>query len=275
MAKRNNIDEAILGTSLSTVNELLHGSSLIRDMVSSLINLLKDDNMFLIKTSNGYEDTLLPVRLEMGRKFNMEIAKQRQNELVASCNDDVRMANEEFAKFFEHGIRIQKDVDEAFENYEMSKSAYEEAKERLDEITDIIEEARIKLEEKMLYSQLESIYRNEMNQLVLVHPSATIGQLKKFGNYTTVVTYVDVPEFEQLGIGDSIFSKKKSMSVCIEDFTAKYGGSTPEANKSRMEFVRAAAWYKINEIPIEIIFKDPILEDMLKELDLLEGVTEK
>ncbi|MBR1540569.1 MAG: hypothetical protein IJ629_05355 [Clostridia bacterium] len=108
--------------------------------------------------------------------------------------------------------------------------------------------------------------RQRMDKIVLVHVSATLVQLKKYGEYKMVVSYVDEPMMKILGIVDEVFDEERSKLVDINsDYPKMYGSTTTQLElRSRLAYVRMVAWYMLNDIPYELAYADKMIDELMR-----------
>ena len=109
------------------------------------------------------------------------------------------------------------------------------------------------------FSKLDKISQ-ELTNIVLVHNSATVNQLKKYQHRKMVILKSDVPSLEPIGICDEVFSNE----CHVIDIPYDMADRTPEII-SAIEFVNMMFYFKIQEdVSFDAIYSDEFISRLLR-----------
>ena len=212
------------------------------------------------------QSPLLIRRLEgFNGKFNLETEKGFQDRYVGQFASKLSEQNQTLKASQQKEQVAQEELNQAEADYQQAKVRLDNARARLNSAKKATNHAQDAVADCEAIHQRELERRQRMDKIVLVHVSATLVQLEKYGEYKMVVSYVDEPMMKILGIVDEVFDEERSKLVDIDsDYPEMYGSTTQLELRSRLAYVRMVAWYMLNDIPYELAYADKMIDELMR-----------
>lgn len=225
----------------------------------------------LVNTAFDKEMSPLLIRRIMERmNFSNENERKFQDEYIEVLKRTVAKAQEVVSQSEESENQVRKQFEKTEEEFLKARTAYEQAQRKLESAKKALAYASNTLLEEKECLQQEVDRRKRMDKVVLMHISATLVHLERFGECRIAVSYADEPEMKKLGIVDEIFDEEQAKLVNIEtNHHSLYGETTQADIRSRIAYVRMVAWYMLNDIPYELAYADKVIDNVLKDNGLI------
>lgn len=211
---------------------------------------------------------LLNRRIACNANFSNDVERHFQiayvEELVDKTIDELKFSAEQKKQ---EEVRAQVEVDRAKEKLDSARKAFEKAKAKLEsakKATAYAEEAVAKTE-AVYHHEMERL--ENMDKIILLHPSAVLSQLERYGDYRIIVSYVDEPVFKRLGLVDEIFDKEKASEIGVEVDNL---GIPEEEISSKIAYAQMVAWYWLKDIPCELVYADQTIAKILRHNGLID-----
>lgn len=225
----------------------------------------------LIKQSlKGREMTNLRERLLFGKIADNSREVMFQEDLLSFIKGDIEQARGTAGECKDLMSKKEAERQEAYEAFLKAKSNLEKAEQELKDAETALKKAQADQEALEESARLAEKRKDNIDTVVLLHRSASLGQLMDYSLSKIVVTEADADFLKGLITADEVFDGSLAEGL-IENLPYEFQDLAEETTNSVVKFVEMAMYYYLmEEKQVVILYANNGIATILKK----EGVKE-